>query len=53
MNNPKTTLYGYLLIAVGVAGAVAAVWRGQNPDIMNLYNVLMGMGLVSAKDGGR
>lgn len=55
MNNPKTTVAGYLLLGAAVltlAGHLVAGGLGAN-DVINLMAALGGLGLVCARDGGR
>lgn len=53
MRNPKTTVMGYGLVAFAAASAIYRVfWQGQAPDYVALFNLLTGLGLIGASDGG-
>lgn len=57
MNNPKTTIAGYLTIAIALLtvaihilnGGLSALGQG---DIAAVMAALAGAGLIAAKDGG-
>lgn len=59
MNNPKTTIPGYLLIAAGVLTIIAKVLSGVDfsADLQVLMTAIGGIigggALVAAKDGGQ
>ena len=52
MNNPKTTIGGYLLILAAVMSAIAKLIAGQLPEISDGSMLITGIGLIMAKDGG-
>ena len=53
LRHPRTTLAGYGLVAFALAAAIYRVfWMGQAPDYMALFNLLTGLGLIGAADGG-
>jgi hypothetical protein len=54
MNNPKTSIAGYLIILASVATLVSHLLGGglTLADVTALVTALGGVGLVAAKDGG-
>ncbi len=54
MNNPKTTITGYLILAASVLTVVAHGLGGvlSMADLTALAGAIGGIGLISAKDGG-
>lgn len=52
LNNPKTTIGGYLLIIAAVISACGKLVAGQLPDMSDGTMLVTGIGLVFAKDGG-
>lgn len=54
MNNPKTTIAGYLVVAGAVLTVVAHVLTGglTQADFSAVMAALAGIGLVFAADGG-
>ncbi len=52
MNNPKTTVGGYLLILAAVISAIAKFMTGSLPDTTEGTMLITGIGLICAKDGG-
>jgi hypothetical protein len=54
LNNPETTITGYLILAASLLTAVAHGLSGvlSTADLMALVGAIGGIGLISAKDGG-
>jgi hypothetical protein len=52
IENPKTTIGGYLLIIAAVISACGKLIAGQLPDMADATMVISGIGLIMAKDGG-
>jgi type IV secretory pathway VirB2 component (pilin) len=54
LNNPKTTITGYLTLAASVFMVVAHGLTGMLSvaDLTALIGAICGVGLISAKDGG-
>ena len=54
MQNPRTSISGYVLLAASVLTLVAHVLTGQfgAGDITLVMSALAGIGLIAAKDGG-
>lgn len=52
LNNPKTTIGGYLLIIAAVISACGKLVAGQLPDMSDGTMLVTGIGLIAAKDGG-
>lgn len=54
MNNPKTTIMGYLILAASLLTVVAHGLSGvlNAADLTALVGAIGGVGLISAKDGG-
>jgi len=55
VNNPKTTIAGYLVIGASVLTVAAHFLTGSlaAADISSLMGVLAGLGLVAAADAGK
>ena len=55
MQNPKTTISGYVAIGLSLATFGYKLYSGSAgaEDIGLLLSLLSGLGLVQAKDGGR
>ncbi len=57
MQNKKTTIAGYLTIAVAVFGVAISYLNGETPDLNTIIVALgiggAGIGAVNASDGGR
>lgn len=54
MNNPKTTIAGYLILGASVLTVAAHFLSGglSPVDITSVVTGLSGLGLVAATDGG-
>ncbi len=54
LNNPRTTLAGYLVLLSSLATLVAHVLTTgfTSADLSAVVTAVMGLGLISAKDGG-
>ena len=55
MNNPKTTILGYVVLAGCILVLAQKFWHGEPvgyTDIQAALAFLTGLGLVSASDGG-
>lgn len=54
MQNPKTTIAGYILIVSSLLTLVSHYITGDFSmlDLQNLMSALAGVGLIMAKDGG-
>lgn len=54
MQNPKTTLPGYLVLGASVLSLAAKLLAGglDATAIQDLLGALAGIGLISARDGG-
>jgi type IV secretory pathway VirB2 component (pilin) len=54
LNNPKTTITGYLTLAASLLMVVAHGLSGMLSvaDLTALIGAICGVGLISAKDGG-
>lgn len=52
LKNPKTTIYGYLVLGTMAGWAGWKMWHGQAPDFMQIIAALTGLGLIGASDGG-
>lgn len=52
MQNPKTTVGGYLLILAAIISASGKLISGQLPDMSDGTMLISGLGLIFAKDGG-
>ncbi len=54
LNNPKTTITGYLMLAASLLMVVAHGLSGalSLADLTALLGAAGGVGLISAKDGG-
>jgi len=52
LQNPKTTVGGYLLIIAGLMSAIAKLMMGQMPEISDGAMLIAGLAAIMAKDGG-
>ncbi len=54
LNNPKTTITGYLVLAASLLMVAAHGLSGglSMADLTALFGAAGGVGLISAKDGG-
>jgi hypothetical protein len=54
MNNPKTTIAGYLVLAASLLTVIAHGLSGSlgGADLTALLGAAGGVGLISARDGG-
>lgn len=56
LSNPKTSIYGGIMIAVVLCYMAYGFWIGKPMDMDTVLAALIGIagaGLVSAKDGGK
>lgn len=54
LSNPKTSIPGYLLLVSAVLTLAAHAWSGNigSADWTTVMQALVGVGLISAQDGG-
>lgn len=54
MNNPKTSIPGWLLLVASVLTLAAHAWSGSigASDFPTILTALTGVGLIGSKDGG-
>lgn len=52
MQNPKTTVGGYLMILGSIMSCGGKLLAGHVPDLSDLSMLIAGISLIAAKDGG-